>query len=140
MHSVDTGLTQVGNDLGSPNSPVLVKPEVAILSGPGTRAYEVGETWHLLNERFGIPVSLIDTNRFSSLNLEGYTTIVMVMGKYDLEINDVDRLKNWVRKGGTLIAWKSAARWLIEKNIIDEQLQDSPPDTTIVPDLPGPPH
>lgn len=132
VHSVDTGLTQVGNDLGSPNSPVLVKPEVAILSGPGTRAYEVGETWHLLNERFGIPVSLIDTNRFSALNLEGYTTIVMVMGKYDLEINDVDRLKNWIRKGGTLIAWKSAARWLIEKNIIDEQLQDSPPDTTIV--------
>ena len=27
----------------------------------------------------------------------------------------------------------SAARWLIENYIIDEQLQDSPPDTTIVP-------
>ena len=130
VHGADTGLTPSGGDLGGPNSTVLVKPEIALLSGPGTRAYEVGETWHLLNERFGIPVSLVDADGFSDLDLDRYTTLVMPMGNYDLSTEDVNRLKWWVREGGTLIAWKSAARWLIGREMIDEGLKASPPDTT----------
>ena len=130
VHGTDTGLTPSGGDLGGPNSTVLVKPEIALLSGPGTRAYEVGETWHLLNERFGIPVSLVDADGFSDLDLDRYTTLVMAMGNYDLGTEDVNRLKWWVREGGTLIAWKSAARWLIGQELIDERLKASPPDTT----------
>ena len=130
VHRADTGLTPSGGDLGGPTSPVLVKPEIALLSGPGTRAYEVGETWHLLNERFGIPVSLVDADGFSDLDLDRYTTLVMVTGSYNLDTEDVNRLKWWVREGGTLIAWKSAARWLIGNELIDERLRISPPDTT----------
>jgi len=130
VHGADTGLTPSGGDLGGPTSPVLVKPEIALLSGPGTRAYEVGETWHLLNERFGIPVSLVDADGFADLDLARYTTLVMVTGSYDLGTEDVNRLKLWVREGGTLIAWKSAAKWVIDKELIDEQLKSTPPDTT----------
>ena len=54
----------------------------------------------------------------------------MAMGNYDLGTEDVNRLKWWVREGGTLIAWKSAARWLIGQELIDERLKASPPDTT----------
>lgn len=133
VHRADTGLTPSGGDLGGPTSPVLVKPEIALLSGPGTRAYEVGETWHLLNERFGIPVSLVDADGFSELDLDRYTTLVMAMGNYDLDTEDVNRLTRWVREGGTLIAWKSAARWLIARELIDEKTVASPPDTTDLP-------
>lgn len=133
VHGTDTGLTPTGGDLGGPTSQVLVKPEVALLSGPGTRAYEVGETWHLLNERFGIPVSLVDADGFPDLDLDRYTILVMAMGSYDLEAEDVNRLKWWVREGGTLIAWKNAARWLIGKEVIDESLRLTPPDTTDIP-------
>jgi len=133
VHRADTGLTPAGGDLGGPTSPVLVKPEIALLAGPGTRAYEVGETWHLLNERFGIPVSLVDADGFSDLDLDRYTTLVMTMGSYDLDTEDVNRLKWWVREGGTLIAWKNAARWLIAKELIDESLRHMPPDTVDIP-------
>ena len=133
VHGTDTGLTPSGGDLGGPTSPVLVKPEIALLSGPGTRAYEVGETWHLLNERFGMPVSLVDANGFAGLDLDRYTTLVMAMGSYDLDTEDVNRLKGWVREGGTLIAWKNAARWLIEREFIDERLRPTPPDSTDLP-------
>ena len=133
VHGTDTGLTPVGGDLGGPTSPVLVKPEIALLSGPGTRAYEVGETWHLLNERFAIPVSLVDADGFSGLDLDRYTTLVMVMGSYDLDTEDVNRLKGWVREGGILIAWKSAARWLIGNEMIDEGLRPARPDTVAIP-------
>ncbi len=133
VHGTDTGLTPSGGDLGGPTSPVLVKPEIALLSGPGTRAYEVGETWHLLNERFGIPVSLVDADGFAELDLDRYTTLVMAMGSYDLDTEDVNRLKWWVREGGTLIAWKNAARWLIGKEVIDESLRSARPDTVDIP-------
>lgn len=133
VHGTDTGLTPSGGDLGGPTSPVLVKPEIALLSGPGTRAYEVGETWHLFNERFGIPVSLVDVDGFSDLDLDRYTTLVMAMGSYNLGTEDVNRLKWWVREGGTLIAWKNAARWLIQKEVIDESLRPTPPDTSDIP-------
>lgn len=133
VHGTNTGLTPAGGDLGGPTSPVLVKPEIALLSGPGTRAYEVGETWHLLNERFGIPVSLVDADGFSDLDLDRYTTLVMAMGSYDLDTEDVNRLRWWVREGGVLIAWKSAARWLIGNELIDEGLRSARPDTVAVP-------
>ncbi len=133
VHGTDTGLTPTGGDLGGPTSPVLVKPEIALLSGPGTWAYEVGETWHLLNERFGIPVSLVDADGFSDLDLDRYTTLVMVTGSYDLDTEDVNRLMGWVREGGVLIAWKSAARWLIGTELIDEGLRSARPDTVAVP-------
>lgn len=133
VHGVDTGLTPAGGDLGGPTSPVLVKPEVALLSGPGTRAYEVGETWHVLNERFGIPVSLVDADGFSDLDLDRYTTLVMVTGSYDLDTEDVNRLMGWVREGGVLIAWKNAARWLIGQELIDEGLRSARPDTVAIP-------
>ena len=124
VHGADTGLTPVGGDLGGPTSPILVKPRVAILSGPGTRAYEVGETWHLLNERFGMPVSLVDADGFADLDLDRYTTVVMAAGSYDLGTEDVNRLKWWVREGGVLIAWKSAAKWVVDGDLIDEGLID----------------
>ncbi|MXX03147.1 MAG: peptidase M14 [Gemmatimonadetes bacterium] len=133
VHGTDTGLTPTGGDLGGPTSPVLVKPEIALLSGPGTRAYEVGETWHLLNERFGIPVSLVDADGFSDLDLDRYTTLVMVMGNYDLDTEDMNRLRWWVQEGGILIAWKSAARWLIGNEVIDEGLRFARPDSVDIP-------
>ncbi|MCY3712729.1 MAG: M14 family metallopeptidase [Gemmatimonadetes bacterium] len=133
VHGTDTGLTPAGGDLGGPTSPVLVKPEIALLSGPGTRAYEVGETWHLLNERFGIPVSLVDADGFADLDLDRYTTLVMVMGNYGLDTEDVNRLRWWVREGGVLIAWKSAARWLIGNELIDEGLRSVRPDSVDIP-------
>ena len=133
VHGTNTGLTPSGGDLGGPTSPVLVKPDIALLSGPGTRAYEVGETWHLLNERFGIPVSLVDADGFSDLDLDRYTTLVMVTGSYDLDTQDVNRLMEWVREGGVLIAWKNAARWLIGNEVIDEGLRSARPDTVAIP-------
>ncbi len=133
VHAATTGLTPKGGDLGGPSAPVLDKPAVALLSGPGTRAYEVGEAWHLMNERFGMPVSLVDADGFAGLDLHRYTTLVMAMGRYDLNTEDVNRLKEWVRQGGTLIAWKHAARWLIEQDLIDESVKATPPDTTDLP-------
>lgn len=139
VHAVETGLTLGGNDLGSRSSPVLALPEIAVLSGTGTSSYEVGETWHLLNERFGIPVSLIDATRINSTDLNRYTTIVMVSGTNNIGAEDADKIREWVRTGGVLITWKDGARWTIENKLVAEQIKTALSDSTQVAyDLVGP--
>lgn len=125
VHAAETGLTMTGNDLGSRSSPVLALPEIAVLSGRGTSAYEVGETWHLLNERFGFPVSLLDAGRVASADLSRYTTLVMVSGTYNMNVEAVTALKSWVQSGGVLISWKNGARWAIDNGLVSEKLKSA---------------
>jgi hypothetical protein len=132
VHAAQTGLTLSGNDLGSRSSPVLALPEIAMLSGAGSSAYEVGETWHLLNERFGIPVSLLDISQLGSVDLDRYTTIVMVSGSYNMNTETTDKLKLWISSGGVLITWRTGARWAINNELVTEEIETGQPDTTQV--------
>ncbi|MDX1643942.1 MAG: hypothetical protein R3244_06230, partial [Thermoanaerobaculia bacterium] len=48
-----SGLTPDGVDLGSPRVHPLTMPRPALVVGRDVSTYEEGETWHLLEERFG---------------------------------------------------------------------------------------
>ena len=117
IYAVDSGLTPVGPDLGSTNLSALPKPEVALLTGGGTSSYNAGEVWHLLSERFKIPVSLLDVEATEWADLNRYNTLVMAGGSY----GDVatDRIKDWVRSGGNLIALSSGADWAISNGLAE---------------------
>jgi hypothetical protein len=130
FHAVDTGLSVAGIDLGSRTARVLEMPRVALLSGAGTSANDVGETWFLLNERMGIPVSLLDVDRVERADLARYNTIVMAGYNTGLSAAGAERLKAWVRGGGSLVALGSSVRWPIAAELVDERLKESPRDTS----------
>ncbi len=109
FHNLSSGLTPTGIDLGSPSVKRLVKPEILMVVGDGVRAYEAGEVWHLLDQRYDIPVTKCDTDRFNRLNLERYTTIVLVKGNYSSL--DSEKLRNWLKNGGVLITFQETATW-----------------------------
>lgn len=112
IYAVDTGLTPEGIDLGSRNFEDLEEPGVALVSGSGASSYEVGEAWHLLDQRFDMQATLFPQNRMNTADLSRYNVIVMVSGSYgELSDRAIARLKRWVRNGGTLIATKQAVRW-----------------------------
>lgn len=133
FYAVDSGLTPAGPDLGSTNLSALPKPDIALLTGSGTSSYNAGEVWHLLSERFRIPVSLLDVEATEWADLSRYNTLVMAGGSYgDLA---ADRVKEWVRSGGKLIAMSSGADWAISNGLaeieeksfdLDSLLQDVP--------------
>jgi hypothetical protein len=131
FHAVATGLNPVGIDLGSRTARVLDRPRIALLAGAGTRPGEVGETWHLLDQRFGIPVSLLDVGILGRADLGRYNTIVMA-GAGGLAGAAAERLREWVRGGGTLIATTNSVPWVIQQEILDERLRDPRRDTTRV--------
>ena len=115
VHTVATGYSNSGIDLGSNYIKTLKKPEAAMIIGTGVAASEAGEIWHLLDQRLHMPITKIDILNFSRVRLERYNTLVMVSGAYNfLDKNSVDKIKAWVQNGNTLITIKSGAEWAIK--------------------------
>lgn len=112
VYSVGTGLTPNGIDLGSSSFEELEKPSIAIIAGDGTNGYDVGEAWHLLDQRFHMQATLLPMYEIDDANLNRYNVMVMVNGGYgDLSKGTVRRIKRWTRNGGTLITIKYANSW-----------------------------
>ena len=53
IHSVSSGLSSSGVDLGSRYVSPLTMPKAMMIIGTGVRSYEAGEVWHLLDQRVG---------------------------------------------------------------------------------------
>ena len=117
---VATGST-AGIDLGIRDFKALKKQKIALLVGSGINSYDAGEIWHLLDTRFDISITKLDTKNFARADLSKYTTIVMPSTRRGNPFTeeDVDKLSNWVRNGGTLIGFKSASKWLKRNGLID---------------------
>lgn len=113
--SVGTGLTK-GIDLGSNDFEALKKQEVAIIVGNGVSSNDAGEIWHLFDQRYDIKLTKLDTDDLGRAELTRYTAIIVPNswgGALDKKI--ADKLKQWVKDGGTAIGYMNAAEWF-EKN------------------------
>ena len=101
-----------------------------MIIGNGTRSYEAGEVWHLLDTRVGMPITKIHQYRFSKLDLDQYNTLVLVSGTYEWNESMVTKLKNWTAKGNTIVAIGTANKALIKHKIIKEKLITKKKDST----------
>lgn len=118
VHAAPTGLTGQGLDLGSRNFSRVQKPEVALLVGGGVSSYDAGEVWHLLDQRFAMPLTMLDVTRLSKTDLSRYTTLVMVDGSYgDIDKSTQEKLKRWLAAGNTLVAQQGAGKWLSDHEL-----------------------
>jgi hypothetical protein len=126
ISALATGLTQ-GINLGSPNMSHLEMPKIAMLVGDGVRSYDAGEIWHMLDYRFEIPVTKLDTKDFNRVSLEKYTHLVIPSSSSNaLNSSGKSKLKDWARKGGNIIAYKGTANWLKAEKMIDfETVKDT---------------
>ena len=129
IHAINSGNTS-GVNLGSRTFQALTQPKIALLVEGGISSYDAGEIWHLLDQRFDIPVSLVPIRVFNRIDLGKYNTIVLANGSYsDVSINKIQGLKGWIKEGGTLIAFKNANRWLHTHQIVKTKLNGPKPDT-----------
>ena len=111
---VSTGLTQ-GIDLGSNDFDALKKQKVAILVGEGTRSYDAGEIWHLFDTRYDMKITKIDTRNFNGVDLDSYTDLILPGTGWGggglLDKKGAEKIKEWVKKGGTVIGYRTTANW-----------------------------
>ena len=114
IYALNTGNTK-GVMLGSPNLTNLEKPRVALLVESGASSNNAGDVWHLLDQRFDIPTTLLPTGDVNRTDLSRYNVIIMVSGNYGNINKDV--LRNWVAGGGTIVAMQGAVSWLAANGI-----------------------
>ncbi|OZV67731.1 M14 metallopeptidase family protein [Winogradskyella aurantia] len=117
IHAVSTGLND-GIDLGSNNFRALNKPQIALLVGDGFTSYDAGEIWHLLDTRYDITVTKLDTKNLGRTNLSRYNAIIMVNSYGGLNENNTKKLKTWIENGGTIIAYRNSLKWLNDKKLM----------------------
>ncbi len=121
VHSLSSGWTPQGVDLGSPSLQPLRRPRPALLVGRGVSDYEAGQAWHLLDQRFGIELPLIDTARLPQVDLQRFSHLILVDGGYSTVDEEMRaELRRWVHRGGVLIAIKQPVEW------VDRQIREDP--------------
>ncbi|WP_167613578.1 M14 family metallopeptidase [Maribellus sediminis] len=131
FYGLSTGLSPEGIDAGSNNFALLTRPEVLLFVGGDVRSSDAGEIWHLFDQRFHIPVTLVESGILSRTNLNRYTTIILAGNFRSWDNTEEQKLKTWAEQGGTLIGYKSGAQWAAKsgfgKNTYKKQVD---PDTT----------
>jgi len=125
---VVTGYSIKGVDLGSSSFKKIEKPEVFVLSGTGTSSSEVGEVWHLFDQKIQYPLVRADISANRRLKLDQFNRIILTSGDYGKPL--AEQLKEWVKNGGTLITFNSASRWAVENGIATERLVSEKTDST----------
>ena len=117
VYNLPTGLTPSGMDLGSRNFENLVEPKIAMIGGEGSSSSEVGEAWHLLDQRYHMPLSILKNENLDRMDLSRYN--VIIASTYSISDGAAENLKTWVRNGGTLLVFKNAIRWAKAHGLAD---------------------
>lgn len=126
ISGISTGMASAGIDLGSPSFVSLRQPNVLLIIGDGVSSYDAGEVWHLLDQRYNIPVSMIKTSDLGYANLDRYNVIVMANGSYGpISSGSADKIKSWVQAGGTLVAMEGANRWVKSRGLAFIDFKDT---------------
>ncbi|TVQ71329.1 MAG: zinc carboxypeptidase [Balneolaceae bacterium] len=140
VQPVSTGLTDYGVDLGSPHVRPLEKPVVAVPSGDGIASGNLGEIRHFFDYTLEYPLAVFDQRRFSRFPLEDYNVLLLPEGSYtDWRESDWDRIMEWVRKGGRLIAFPTVLRTLSAREDVPLTMRsfDAPGDSDVDPAASG---
>lgn len=111
FYAMGTGLTSTGIDLGSSSLSMLRQPNVLLFTGGSSRSIQVGEIWYLFDQIYKMPVTLSETSMLYRMNLDRFNTIVLTGSYNEWDKAEVNKLKDWVRGGGTLIVYQSATHW-----------------------------
>lgn len=122
VHALVSGKSATGTlgiDAGGPSFRALKEPKVLLAVGDKQNLYDAGEIWHLLDFRMNLPVTLRHRDTLDGIDWARYTHIVFPSGDYEDYAPDyLDRLRLWVKEGGSVIGMRLAAPW-VRSNTID---------------------
>ena len=106
IYTTHSGLVDSGKDFGSDYSPLMKKPEIAMLCGEGTSSASVGELWYFFERELEYPVTMINTSNAGTADFRKYNILILTSGTYN-KLRDT--IIDYVKKGGRVIALESSA-------------------------------
>jgi hypothetical protein len=110
---VDDSYVREGTSLGSGRTRALREPRVLLIYDEPGRTYSVGWTRYVLERRYGQRTTAVRASSLGRAILSDYDVIVVPSGNYGDAVGGslLERLRGWLRDGGTLITMAESTRW-----------------------------
>jgi hypothetical protein len=117
--ATNTSWVDDGVNFGSGNVQFLEKPRIVLAYNTPASSLSVGWTRYLIEQAYGYPVTIIHTNQLGGADLSRYNVMILpdAFGSYERELGEGNAIKEWIRKGGTLITYGGATQWLTGEKV-----------------------
>ena len=118
---VSTGFVSSGADFGSAEVKYLKAPRIAIATGESVSQYNYGEIWHYFDQQIGYPITSINASSLGRVDLSEYDVLILPSGGYGEAFGGrtADKIADWVRAGGKIIAVQGAVSFLSSNDAIE---------------------
>lgn len=116
---IHTAYVDSGTSLGSNRKAFLRVPRVLMAWDTPVWPQSAGWARYTLERRYGQSVTIVRTSSLRRANLAHFDVVVLPAGDYGTSIDKrgVERLKGWLRTGGTLITIAEATRWATGEDV-----------------------
>jgi hypothetical protein len=102
---------------GTGSNPVVSirPPRIAVAAGEGVGITSYAALWFELEHRVGYPFTALRASDMAGGGLDHFDVIVLPDGGYGNSLGErgANQLKEWVERGGTLIAYRGGARFVL---------------------------
>ena len=122
LHSIYSGISEFGPDLGSDSVKLIKEKKVAIISGEDSSnivsSLNYGAIWHFFEQELKYPLTHLNIENFDDIELNGFDALIIPSGYYGSlgNENNLEKIKSWISKGGNLIAFENAIRIFTNKD------------------------
>jgi hypothetical protein len=108
-----SGFVDKGADFGSGKIRYIKKPNVAVLGGEEVSSLGFGEVWHFFEQQIKYPITVIKPADLNRVAWDVIDVLIAPDGYY--QNLDNEKIQNWIRGGGKLIAIDGAVSRLANK-------------------------
>jgi len=121
LHSIYSGISESGPDLGSESVKLVKRKKVAIISGQDNKnsvsSLNYGALWHFFEQELSYPLTHISVSNFEDIQLDQFDALIIPSGYYGsmARKTNIEKIRSWISKGGNLIAFENAIRMFVEK-------------------------
>lgn len=137
LQAISSAYVDKGADLGSDKIRLIRKPKIMAVTGESASSLSFGEVWHFFEQQIKYPLTVIRSEDFSRINLNEFDVIILPDGSYADPGNE--KIQQWIRGGGKLIAMEGAVSQLAGKKGFDlknkEEVKKNEKDTNLYEDL-----
>jgi hypothetical protein len=108
-----------GSGFGSDNLRHVIDPRIGLVGGAGSSPMSFGMLWFTLDVDTPVPHTVLNADSLRNVGLNDFRVLIFPDGSFAdrLGTPGMERIRNWVREGGTIVAVKGGSGFLRTKDL-----------------------